>query len=96
MKTKPKVCAALMEHSDFSGLEVVDCFGRTALHYAARGGHEEVPDYQTCHVAPHVTKVQCVCVWGGGVCALQSRFVSFHCMSCDVHYRYFMHSSFLF
>ena len=82
MKTKPKVCAALMEHSDFSGLEVVDCFGRTALHYAARGGHEEVPDDQTCHVAPHVTKVQCVCVCvcvcgGGGACA-RSNLVLYH------------------
>ena len=36
-----KVCAALLEHSEFTVRDTLDCFGRMALHYAARGGHQE-------------------------------------------------------
>lgn len=35
-----EVCAVLLEHAD-SVRDTLDCFGRTALHYAARGGHAE-------------------------------------------------------
>ena len=37
-----QVCAALLDHSEFTVRSALDCFGRTALHYAARGGHPEV------------------------------------------------------
>ena len=36
-----KVCAALLEHSEFTVRDKLDCFGRMAMHYAARGGHQE-------------------------------------------------------